>query len=134
MWTPAQARTAATTPDRGMSASALGAPGSMLGSAAYSLNQQSSVNQMSSQSQRAASQLAAPQDAALHNPLAVKQLMLQVGSCKPQCHAGVARMNKIDDCSITSVTSYELSQLLIYCASDSCYGSYLLLICKPVNG
>lgn len=55
----------------------------MMGSADYSLHQQGSANQMSSLIQLAASQLAAPPDAALHNPLALKQLMLQVGSCKP---------------------------------------------------
>lgn len=82
-WTPAQAPGPFTFPDRGMSASALGLHGSMLGSLERSQYQQGSANQMSSQIQLAASQLAAPPDPALHNPLAYKQLMLQV------CHTSV---------------------------------------------
>lgn len=76
-WTPAQAPSPITFPDRGMSASSLGLHGSMLGSLERSQYQQGSANHMSSQIQLAASQLAAPPDPALHNPLAYKQLMLQ---------------------------------------------------------
>lgn len=117
MWTPAQARTAGVTPDRGMSSSALGPPGSMMGSADYSLHQQGSATQMSSQIQLAASQLAAPPDAALHNPLAFKQLMLQVGFLQARCHAVSARMTTGSGWFLG--TLYALSQLLIHCASDN---------------
>ena len=77
-WTPAQAPSPITFPDRVVSASSLGLHGSMLGSLERSQYQQGSANHMSSQIQLAASQLAAPPDPALHNPLAYKQLMLQV--------------------------------------------------------
>lgn len=90
-WTPAQAPGPVTFPDRGMSASALGLHGSLLGSLERTQHQQGSAHHMSSQIQLAASQLAAPPDPAF--PLAYKQLMLQV--CRTsvfahQCYCGRA--------------------------------------------
>lgn len=52
----------------------------MLGSFDMTQHQSGSANHMASQLQVAASQLAAPPDPAAHNPLAYRQLMLQVGS------------------------------------------------------
>lgn len=77
-WSPAQFPTAVTAPSRGLPASALGLHGSMLGSEYHTQQQPGSANQMASQIQMAASQLAMPIDPASHNPLAYKQLMLQV--------------------------------------------------------
>ena len=63
-----------------MSGTVQGGYGSTLGSFDMTQHQSTSANHMASQLQVAANQLAATPDPATHNPLAYRQLMLQVGS------------------------------------------------------
>ena len=77
-WSPARPVNAASMPDQDGFTSPLGLPASMLGSVHHSQPQQGSAKLLSSQIQLAGSQLALPPDPAVQDPLAYKQLMLQV--------------------------------------------------------
>ena len=81
-WSPSQPQTAANSPDRGPCVTGQAMHGSMLGSLHMTQQQAGSAAHMASQLQLTASQLAAPPDPAAQNPLACRQLMLQVSlSC-----------------------------------------------------
>lgn len=67
--------------DRGVAGAGQGLYGSMLGSVHMGQQQPGSAAHMASQLQLTASQLAAPHDPAVHNPLACRQLMLQASTC-----------------------------------------------------
>ena len=77
-WSPSQPPTAANSPDRGASQTGQAMYGSMLGSLHMTQQQPGSAAHMASQLQLTASQLGAPPDPAAQNPLACRQLMLQV--------------------------------------------------------
>lgn len=77
-WSPSQPPSAGNSPDRGLPMTGQALYGSMLGSLHMAQQQPGNAAHMASQLQLTASQLAAPPDPVAQNPLACRQLMLQV--------------------------------------------------------